>query len=68
MVNEMQPIRRLRECGHPEDCVWFWKDENGGIHVFCVPCLAEIAQRMGMKIYYYRNEEEFVRAIGGKPR
>lgn len=66
---EMKPMRPIRECGHPADCTWFWQDINGGIHVFCIPCLATMMQKMmGLKIYNYRNEEEFVKSFGGVKR
>jgi hypothetical protein len=65
-MTEMQPFRPLRECGHPADCTWFWKDANGGIHMFCIPCMAGILQKMGLRIYNYRNQDEFIREIGGK--
>jgi len=68
MANEMQPMRPMRECGHPMDCTWFWADARGGIHAFCVPCMAGILQKMGMKVYHYANEQEFIKAYGGKPK
>jgi hypothetical protein len=53
-------MRPLRACGHPKDCTWFWKDERGQIHAFCVPCMAKILNGLGLKIYHYRSEEEFI--------
>jgi len=65
-MKEMKPFRPLGECGHPLDCRWFYKDQDDKIHAFCIPCMAEILQKQGLKIKNYKSEEDFIREMGGK--